>query len=658
MHLVLASLACLIFSGLLSWIFSPSKLGGRIGAWGGVAGCLLGLAPTLDAFRSGLAASLRLPWDVPGGSFYIALDALSGLFLLPILGLAALGAIYGSGYMAHRNTPRSHWFFYNLLTAGMMLVVLARNGLLFLSAWEIMALASFFLVVTDDERENVREAGWTYLVAAHLGAAFLLGFFALLGREAGTLDFDGFTGMAALSPGVAGAAFLLALVGFGSKAGFIPFHIWLPEAHPAAPSHVSAVMSGVMIKTGIYGIVRALTFLGPPPAWWGWLLLIVGLTSGIGGVLFALAQHDLKRLLAYHSVENIGIITMGLGIGLLGLSYDAPLVAALGFAGGLLHIINHAIFKGLLFLGAGSVIHATGTGDIDHLGGLLKRMPRTGLAFLIGAAAIAGLPPLNGFVSEYFVFMGSFHGVASSSARLAVPLALSLAGLALISGLAVACFAKAFGIVFLGEPCSEHAMHAHESGGLMAFPQLALAAACVAIGLLAPFMPHAMQPVVMAACGLSADALEQAFDTVLPGLQGISFAFGGFFLLVGVLALLRMRLLARRPVTESGTWDCGYAAPTARMQYTASSFAQPLVDMFHTVLRTRRAAHAPEGLFPQAGAFSTETLDTCREGLYRPLFTGIERGLGVLRRLQHGNLHLYVLYIALTLLALLIWKLG
>ena len=260
----------------------------------------------------------------------------------------------------------------------MTLVLLARNAVLFLSAWELMAVSSFFLVTFEHERESVRSAGWIYLVATHLGTGFLLVLFILMGRETGSMDFTVWAAQGIHAPELAGMLFLLAVVGFGTKAGFMPFHVWLPEAHPAAPSHVSALMSGAMIKIGIYGLMRSLTFLGAPSIWWGWLLLFVGLASGVLGIIFALAQHDLKRLLAYSSVENIGLITAGLGLGLLGVSYNQPLISILGFGGALLHVLNHSLFKGLLFLAAGSVVHATGTRDTNRLGGLLKKMPWTG----------------------------------------------------------------------------------------------------------------------------------------------------------------------------------------------------------------------------------------------------------------------------------------
>ena len=429
-------------TGWMSWVSPGAAL----------AGCAVGLVPAVRAVAGG-TEELLVPWTLPYGSFHLVLDPLSGLFLLPILFLSGAAAIYGMGYLRPDGGERGRggsWFFFNLLVASMVLVVVAWNAVLFLVAWEAMALSSFFLVTQEDESATVRDAGIVYLIAAHLGTAFLLVLFLLLGRGANSLEFDRFAAGAASVP--AGVLFLLALVGFGAKAGFFPLHVWLPEAHPAAPSHVSAVMSGVMIKTGIYGLVRALTFFGPPAGWWGWVLLVIGFTSGVTGVLFALAQHDLKRLLAYHSVENIGIIALGLGVGLLGQATGSPAVAALGYAGALLHVVNHALFKGLLFLAAGAVKHGAHSLHLAELGGLLRRMPRTGALFLVGAVAISGLPPLNGFISEFLVFLGAFRGIISLGAADAALLGLAIGGLAFVGGLAMACFTKAFGVVFLGEP--------------------------------------------------------------------------------------------------------------------------------------------------------------------------------------------------------------
>ncbi|MBI4564213.1 MAG: hypothetical protein HY716_05925 [Planctomycetes bacterium] len=652
MTLLLAGLFVVLAGGFLS-LFPRSS--GLLGAGGAVAGCLMGLVPAFAVLAGGSPPSLRLPWAVPGGSFHVEIDALSAFFLVPILALSALGAVYGVAYLQAwrgRKAIGLAWLAYNTLVASMILVTIARNVVLFLVAWEMMALASFFLVVFEHEREASREAGWTYLVATHLGTAFLLAFFLMLGRESGSFEFDRLH-----PPSQAGLFFVLALVGFGTKAGFMPLHVWLPDAHPAAPSHVSALMSGVMIKTGVYGLVRALTFLGPLPAWWGWTLLVVGLTSGLLGVLFALAQHDLKRLLAYHSVENIGIIAMGLGLGLLGLHYGNPVLAVLGFAGALLHVVNHAIFKGLLFLGAGAVIHATQTREMDELGGLMKRMPLTGATFLIGAAAISGLPPLNGFVSEFLIYLGAYRGATSAGAPVAVPSIAAIAGLALIGGLAAACFAKACGVVFLGEPRGAHASGAHEAPRAMGIPMLVLAVACVAIGLLGPLLMRTLAPVLIQVTALPPADVVTSIDEAARPLRFIAGGAGGFLVLAALLALARAVLLSRRPIHESVTWDCGYARPTPRMQYTSSSFAQPLTDLFGLVLRTKRRASAPRGYFPGEAAFASETPDVWRETLWRRLFAGATWGFSKFAWLQQGRVHLYILYIALTLVALLIWGL-
>jgi len=516
----------------------------------------------------------------------------------------------------------------------------------------MMALASYFLVVFEDEKESVRHAGWTYLVASHLGTAFLLLFFVLLGREGGSMEFG--AALALPSP-LASAAFLLALVGFGTKAGFIPFHVWLPEAHPAAPSHVSSVMSGVMIKTGIYGLVRALTILGAPPAWWGWTLVALGASSGVLGVLFALAQRDLKRLLAYSTVENVGVIALGLGVGLLGRAHGMPLVSLLGFGGALLHVLNHATFKGLLFLGAGSVLHAAGTRDMEHLGGLLKRMPWTGASFLVGAAAICGLPPFNGFVSEFLIYLGAFDAVAQGQAGWGAPV---IAALALIGGLALASFAKAFGVVFLGEPRGAAAAQAHECGGAMRVSMAALALTCLLIGLSGSSILRWMSGALGPLAGLSLWDLGSALPDALIPLDCVAIGAASLMLLVLLVASLRAWLLRDREIGATVTWDCGYALPTARMQYTASSFAQPLTDLFSDFLRPRERAEGPFGYFPLSASYATQMHDLFREKLFRPAFEGALKAALRMRWIQQGRVQLYVLYIALTLATLLVWRLG
>ena len=648
----------------------PDRNVSWLGAGSVVIASVLGCVPVIHVLSGGSVEAVRVPWSVPFGEFFLELDPLTAWFLFPTLLVSALSAIYGVGYLRSWQGRRSLgpvWFFYCLLVLGMMLVLLARNAVLFLIAWELMALASFFLVTFEHERESVREAGWIYFVATHLGTAFLLVFFLLTARETGSMDFTVWAEKGIQTRGLADILFLLAIVGFGTKAGFMPFHVWLPEAHPAAPSHVSALMSGVMIKTGIYGLLRALTFLGAPagagatagrpPLWWGWALIGIGLTSGVLGVLFALAQHDLKRLLAYHSVENIGIIALGLGAGLLGMSTGSSMLIVLGFGGGLLHVVNHALFKGLLFLGAGAVLHGTGTLEIDHLGGLLKRMPWTAATFLIGAVAISGLPPLNGFVSEFLIFLGAFKGGVSTGGAIAVPLLALIAGLALIGGLAAACFTKAFGIVFLGEPRSEHVSHAHEADWTMRLPMLILAAGCVLIGLFAPVVVGSLQAVLENLTHLQPAAVSENLAAVASPLAWVVIGTVAFLLLLLALILLRRGLLAGRRVETNVTWGCGYAQPTARMQYTASSFAQPLMDLFRPLLGTKKKISPPRGFFPEEAALKTVTPDISHEEVYRPVFGRINEWLSQLRWVQHGKVQLYVLYIAVTLIVLLIWEL-
>jgi hydrogenase-4 component B len=638
-----------------------ARLASRLALAGIVPGSGAGLVGAVQGLAGG-GAALRVPSSLPFGQVLLRLDPLGALFLAVLFTVAPLAAVYGAAYLARAGERRrlgGAWAFYALLVAGMALVLLAADGVSFLIAWEVMSLAAFFLVTFDDERLESREAGWTYLVATHIGSALLIAFFLLASSGAGSLSFAAMRGTLVAGGGLHTAAFLLAVTGFGIKAGFFPLHGWLPEAHPAAPSHVSALMSGVMIKMGVYGLLRAMTILGAPQVWWGWLLIAIGAASGVLGVLLALAQHDLKRLLAYHSVENVGIITLGLGLGVLGCATGSPGLALLGLAGGLFHVVNHALFKSLLFLGAGSVVHATGTRELDHLGGLLKSMPATGATFLVGAAAISGLPPLNGFASEFLIVLAAVgHGITGPD-RVALPALSVLVALALIGGLAAACFAKAFGVTFLGEPRSEHARDAHESPRAMVGAMVVLAALCAAAAALSPLAVRALlAPVTVIANGLGQGGVAALAPAAATSLALALAAGGGGLALALTLALLRRALLRRRAAGETVTWGCGYLAPTARMQYTASSFAQPIVELVAPLLGTRTRLEAPAGLFPTRAALATETPDPATDRVLRPAFAWAGTVLARMRVLQQGRVQLYVLYIALTLVALLLWKVG
>jgi hydrogenase-4 component B len=650
MLMVLFSLFVFMAGVLSAAVFGRSRAW-WIGPLAAVTGGLTASIAGLQGLTCNVPWEFMRSWQIPLGSLHMGMDSLSALFILLIGLLGALSAVYGIGYLGRGNGNGKiamSWCWYNLLLAAMILVVLARDGFLFLFAWEIMTIASFFLVMFDHEKDEVMRAGWIYLVASHVGTAFLLVLFLLLSHE-GSLDFT----YLAASGSMRSIVFAFALIGFGVKAGFVPLHIWLPEAHPAAPSHVSALMSGVMIKTGIYGILRIMTLLGAPDAWWGWALVLVGAVSGILGVLFALAQHDLKRLLAYHSVENIGIICLGLGIGILGIFLEHPAMALMGLCGGLMHVVNHGIFKSLLFMGAGSVLHATGSRQIDQMGGLMKKMPVTGAVFLIGSAAISGLPPFNGFISEFLVYMAAFAGVSNGSGVWGGLIA--VASLAMIGGLAAACFAKAFGVVFLGEPRTTASDNAHEAPPVMLWPMVVLAVFCLAIGLAAPVMIRLVLPVAIQIAPHETNNVALGMASGI--LTRISLAALFLIILTACFAWVRSGLLARRSVRRGVTWDCGYAFPTARMQYTASSFAQPIIGMFKLMLRPRLDLHPPVGLFPENAGLHTHTDDIFVQRLFAPVVRAISFLADGFHRLQPGQTHLYVAYIVITILAVLAWNL-
>ncbi len=659
MILLFASMGCILVAGAGALL---TKANPRVcSTWAAVMAIIaggLGVIPCLKVLAGGSDLHFVIPWEIPFGSFSLQLDPLAAFFLLPIFGLGLLTAVFGSEYLLSSHDEKNHWqswLCFHTLWASMILVVLAADGLLFLLAWELTVISSFFLVIMGGHDPNKRRAGWVYLIASHIGAAFLIVLFLLLARETGSLEFASFAKAAGLPFKTKGILFILALIGFGTKAGFIPLHVWLPEAHPAAPSHVSAIMSGVMIKTGIYGLVRMLFFLGAPEWWWGWTLLFIGLSSGILGVLFALAQHDLKRLLAYHSVENIGIIAIGLGFGLLGLSNQNNMVAVLGFSGGLLHVLNHAVFKGLLFLGAGAVLVQTGTREIDHLGGLLKKMPWTGASFLTGCVSISGLPPFNGFISEFLIFLAAFYAVLNHSATLTAPGLLIIIGLSLIGGLAAACFAKAFSVVFLGAPRTAATAQAHEVGPAMRFPMAILAILCLVIALSSPFFLEVFGRILrghpLLATGIDFSGIFALALRPLTLIVGGSLAL---LVLIGAAVMLRRRLLSNRQVGRTVTWGCGYQHPAATMQYTGSSFAQPLTSLFKTVLRTQSHVEGVTGYFPQQASFSSHTDDLFENKLFSPVFSLIAKALHSIIWIQNGVVQLSVLFIAMTLLILLI----
>ena len=603
------------------------------------------LAGTSAAFVAAVEVLVTSsPWELRGGialggePVHLLLDPVSALFLVLICVIGALGACYGLEYWSDAHHPASAprgraWWSAMLLCMGF--VVTVSNGLHFLMAWEAFAISGYYLIVLERRRREVRAAGWLYLAASHAGTLLLFVFFALLAAHTGSWDLGPMrdaTGPTTL--------FWLMLLGFGLKAGFFPVHIWLPSAHANAPSHVSALMSGVAIKMGVYGIVRFSGWLPMPPGA-GWVLVTVGALSALVGIVFAFVQTDIKRLLAYCSVENIGIIMVGIGGSVLAVSVNEPAWGQLALAGALLHVWNHAAFKALLFLGAGSVLHSTGTREMSRLGGLWRSMPWTAAMFGVGALAVSALPPLNGFVSEWLTYLWLFD--ASSSAR---PVGLAAIALATAGAVTVASFVKGSSMIFLGTPRTSPAARAHESGWWMRGPMLALAAVCVAIGL----GPIVVWPVATRA----ASAWYAGWGTMTAPPALVTLAQSN--LLLVMLAALSVVTLFRQArlngLRRNVTWDCGFAHPRARMQYSSASFAAIVAGWFTWILWPRSVMRRPRGVMPSEALRVAHIPETVLERLVRPAGGVVTQLSGAARRFQHGGLQLYVLYVLAGLVAI------
>jgi len=646
---------------------------GTLGALCGAVGCVMSLAAGATT-----AAPLQLqllPTLIPYVQFTVRLDPLSAFFGLLVSLLAFALSLYSIGYARGffgRKNVGVLGAFFNLMLLATTLVVMADNAFFFLMVWEIMALSAYCLVSFEHEKPETRSAGVLYFVMSHIGTGCIMLGFLLLFQASGGYGFAGFHALTEnagwMASGSRNAAFLLFLIGFGIKAGIVPLHTWLPAAHPVAPSNVSAFMSGVLIKTGIYGMARAFFyFLGTPPMWWGVTVLAIGTVSAVLGVLYALMQHDLKRLLAYHSIENIGIILMGFGASLMFLHTGHPLLATLALIAGLYHTINHAVFKGLLFLGAGAVLHATHTRDMEHMGGLAKRMPQTAFCFLIGAVAISALPPLNGFVSEWLTYQSLLQGFGSTDSLLRLMFPIGGALLALTSALAAACFVKAFGITFLAQPRSEAAAQAHEAPLTMLLGQGVLVAACLFLGLFPTVFLRILDPLTQQLTGLQiSPQLTLANGLVLSGVNqngGTVSTLGIAALGVGLLFIpfALWLVLGQKTKTRIGpTWDCGLQGLTPRMEYTATGFSKPIRMIFKALFRPRREVQREYDFSPYFTTsirFEAHVEEVFETRIYRPLQRQVLRLSRRMRALQAGSLQAYLIYIFITLLLLLIFAL-
>jgi hydrogenase-4 component B len=611
-------------------------------------GCLVGLVEaTNQLLQSGTSSASFKYLNTFSLTFQI--DGLSAFFLVAIFLVSLIASIYSFHYMDDSKKSvktAANYFFYSILIASMALVVTADNMIAFMLSWEIMSLSSFFLVVYKYSDAENRKAGYLYFVFSHVGAMFI---FAAFGIVYGFTGGFGFEGMSSLSDAMKILVFIFAFIGFGSKAGVFPFHVWLPYAHPAAPSHISAVMSGVMIKCGIYGIIKMYVMLNFHTPVFGYIVLVAGIISGILGIVYALGQHDLKRLLAYSSVENIGIILIGLGIGMIGISSGNASMAVLGFTGAFLHILNHSIFKSLLFMGAGMVLHKTGTRSIEALGGLVKNMKITGTAVIIGSLAICGLPPFNGFVGEFFIYIGGFKGVALETPAFVMS-CFAIVSLAIIGGLALACFTKVIGIAFQGEPRTKAAENVNETGSTMLFSMSVLAILCILIGVFPKFIMQLPVNAVMA-LGLGFDAASiKPFSEMT---SNISLAAAIFLITFIVIIAVRSFYYKGKSITKSGTWGCGFTQPTVKMQYTSSSYASFILDFFRPAAPLTEDHPAIEGRFPQKTHYRSNINDIAELNMGRVIVNPILSFFDKLRWIQHGDIHLYIGYILLAIVLLL-----
>lgn len=668
-----AAILLLMFFAVMAGLFNRSQgfLIVSFSLVASLASVMMTAAGSMSVWN-GTTEQFILLLGLPDLPFHLRLDPLAGFFLTVIGLLSAFVSLYSAGYLkgfvGHRSVTRLV-VFYCLFLAGMFMVVLADDALFFLISWEVMAAASYFLVMFEDERPENRRAALLYLVVAHVGAiAILLSFGVMAGIATGFESFSGYTfdamRQATFPLSWATAAFLLAFFGFAAKAGMVPLHVWLPEAHPVAPSNVSALMSGVMLKTAIYGIIR-ITFdlLKVFPWWWGAIVLFLGIISAVMGILYAVMEKDLKRLLAYSSVENIGIILVGIGLSMVFSSFKMPVLAALALTAALYHVVNHAMFKGLLFMGAGAVLHATHERNMEHMGGLIHRMPWTAALFLVGCVSISALPPFNGFVSEWLLFQAFLLSPSLPSPLMKLFMPLGAALLALTAALAAATFVKAFGVSFLGQWRGRQHHAVHEADWSMRSGMILAAAACLFLGIFPTIIIDWMDiiPEQLVGGKLSMSATASGWMWLTPvaperaSYSGI-LVFIGAILVYGIVYIVlhvKPGRIQRGPI-----WDCGFERLTNRMQYNATSFAMPLRRVFgfvanikETVTLAPQSAHAA---FPKRLQYHLRIRDHFWNVLYLPI-AGVSFWLArKVGRLQQGRIQSYLIYSFVTILVLLL----
>jgi hydrogenase-4 component B len=612
---------------------------------------IIALLTSVVAFQSltGQNFELTLPGSLISGPIKIQVDALSGWFMLIINFSFLTGGFYGLFYMnAYREQKKNlslHGILFILLHVSLVSLCAIQNSIAFLVAWEIMALSAFLSVIFEHEKIATIKAGINYLIQSHISIILLMIGFIWVASQTGSYDFSAIHSYSLTHQGALSLMlFLFFFIGFAIKAGFVPFHTWLPYAHPAAPAHISGIMSGVLIKIGIFGILRMLLLIDLNYTTVGSIILVFSIISGLYGVMLAILQHNLKKLLAYHSIENIGIIGIGIGLGCIGLGTNNPVLSSLGFAGALLHTLNHSLFKSLLFFTAGNVYQATHTLDIEKLGGLVKKMPQTTILFLISALAICGIPPFNGFISEFILYTGLYNWIQNAQITSLICIIFIISGLVLIGGLAIMCFTKAFGVVFLGNPRHIFQHEIKEVRFLQLLPLYFIAAFIIIIGM----FPGVFLSLLINPVQLFTGIHQLPFTTFQGnGMETLLSISQASWLLISVVILLlgiRKLILRKRTITILPTWNCAYAAPTAKIQYTAASFVKTYSKLFGMLFLIFKKEKEVSGIFPTYSHLETHPYDKIEKWLIDYPTTNIKLFLGRFNFFQNGRLQFYILY--------------
>ena len=653
MEFYFISLFLLILGAIISIYIKEENKMKVCSIFSGISAIIL-FIPSFFSLFTGQKISANLNLLPIFGSVEFAIDPLSAFFVITISFTSFLGILYTNGYIKpylnKKMNTSSHSFFLMLLMASMIGVVTIQNALFFIIVWEIMSLSSLFLVIFEGNKKEVIKAGIKYMVYMHISVIFIICTFALLSVKAGSFNFEDYKEVLN-NTYFANIIFILSFIGFGTKAGLMPFHNWLPDAHPAAPSHVSGIMSGVMIKTGVYGILRMIYLIQSPSKFIAYAVLVVSIISALWGVLYAISQHDIKRLLAYHSLENIGIIGIGIGIGLLGMVNSNPMMIIFGFSGGILHILNHAIFKPLLFFASGNIYNKTHTRDVELLGGLIKKMPYTSIMFIIGSVAICALPPLNGFISEFLIYAGIILGFETSNIATFMTLIITLASLALIGTMAVLCFSKVIGVALLGNSRSEKAQNVScDAEKIMLIPISIFALFTALIG----FFPQcAILPVLTVTFEIiGGDVNIEALSSILIILKTINILF--FIFLTILIFVLLLRFFVNKNNRKHSTWGCGYDKANSRMQYSASSYAGLFISTLKPLFKRIPHIKKPKDLFPKEAYYEMEIEDLEEAYIVKPLIKLDEKILSKFEKIQNGNMQHYILFGLIFLVAMII----